>query len=103
MDVKQLRYFIRIVESGNVTRAAEALHIAQPALSQQLNHLESELATRLLNRSALGVTATRSGELLYRHAKEILRQVDNTRAALRQESDRPSGRVSVAMPSSIVR
>jgi LysR family nitrogen assimilation transcriptional regulator len=86
-----------------MTRAAEALSIAQPALSQQMSHLESDLSTRLLERSVHGVKPTRAGELLYRYARDILRQVANAREALQRESDRPGGRVAVAMPSSTSR
>jgi len=103
MDLRQLRYFIKIVDCGNMTRAAEALNIAQPALSQQVGNLESDLGTRLLDRSVHGVKPTRSGELLYRYARDILRQVANAREALQRESDRPGGRVAVAMPSSTAR
>jgi LysR family transcriptional regulator, nitrogen assimilation regulatory protein len=103
MDLRQLRYFIKIVDYGNMTRAAEALNIAQPALSQQIANLESDLGIRLFNRSVHGVKPTRSGELLYRYARDILRQVANATEALQRESNRPGGRVSVAMPSSTAR
>jgi LysR family transcriptional regulator, nitrogen assimilation regulatory protein len=103
MDLRQLRYFIKIVECGSMTRASEALKIAQPALSQQIGNLESTLGVRLLDRSVHGVKATRSGDLLYRYARDILRQVANAREALQRESDRPGGRVAVAMPSSTAR
>ena len=66
MDFKQLKYFARIAELGNMTRASEALRIAQPALSQQIANLEGELDTRLFDRTAHGVRLTRAGEVLYR-------------------------------------
>jgi LysR family transcriptional regulator, nitrogen assimilation regulatory protein len=103
MDLRQLRYFIKIVDCGNMTRAAEALNIAQPALSQQIGNLESDLGVRLFDRSVHGVKATRSGELLYRYARDILRQAANAREAMHRETDRPGGRVAVAMPSSTAR
>lgn len=100
MNLKQLNYFVKIVEAQNMTRAAEVLHIAQPALSQQITLLEDELGVQLLTRSSRGILATPHGDLLYRHAKTILRQVDNTRILLSKKEGEVSGNVSVGMPSS---
>jgi LysR family nitrogen assimilation transcriptional regulator len=103
MDLRQLRYFVKVVECGNVTRAGEALHIAQPAISQQMRNLERDLGMQLLERSVQGVAPTAAGQTLYRHAIELLRQADSTRELLRQDAEVPQGRVSVAMPSSTAR
>lgn len=103
MDLRQLRYFVKVVECGNVTRASEALHIAQPAISQQMRNLERDLEMQLLERSVQGVAPTAAGLTLYRHAIELLRQADSTRELLRQDAEFPQGRVSVAMPSSAAR
>lgn len=103
MDLRQLRYFVKVVECGNVTRASEALHIAQPAVSQQMRNLERDLDMRLLERSVHGVAPTAAGQTLYRHALELLRQADSTRELLRQDAELPQGRVSVALPSSTAR
>jgi LysR family transcriptional regulator, nitrogen assimilation regulatory protein len=103
MDLRQLRYFVKVVECGNVTRASEALHIAQPAISQQMRNLERDLGMQLLERSVHGVAPTAAGQTLYRHAIELLRQADSTRELLRQDAELPQGRVSVAMPSSTAR
>jgi len=100
LNLKQLNYFVKIVEAQNMTRAAEGLHIAQPALSQQITLLEDELGVKLLSRSSRGIQATQQGDLLYRHAKTILRQVDNTRILLSKNEGNVSGNVSVGMPSS---
>lgn len=100
VNLRQLNYFVKIVEAQNMTRAAEGLHIAQPALSQQITLLEEELGVQLLNRSSRGIQATRHGDLLYRHAKTILRQVDNTRILLSKKEGDVTGNVSVGMPSS---
>ena len=103
MDLRQLRYFVKVVECGNVTRASEALHIAQPAISQQMRNLERDLGMQLLERSVQGVAPTAAGQTLYQHAIELLRQADSTRELLRQDAELPQGRVSVAMPSSTAR
>ncbi len=100
LNLKQLNYFVKIVEAQNMTRAAEGLHIAQPALSQQITLLEEELGVALLSRSSRGIQATPQGDLLYRHAKSILRQVDNTRILLSKKDGDVTGNVSVGMPSS---
>lgn len=103
MDLRQLRYFVKVIECGNITRASEALHIAQPAISQQMRNLELDMGMPLLERSVHGVVATAAGQALYRHAIELLRQADGTREMLRQDADFPQGKVSVGMPSSTAR
>ncbi|MGH8779664.1 LysR substrate-binding domain-containing protein [Paraburkholderia sp.] len=100
MDLRQLRYFLAIVESRSITRAADILCIAQPALSLAVKNLEEELGTQLLIRSVQGVKATPAGELLYRHAMGIVRQADNTKALLSQQGQQPGGKVAVGMPYS---
>lgn len=103
MDLRQLRYFVKVVECSNVTRASEALHIAQPAISQQMRNLEQDLGMQLLERSVHGVAPTAAGQTLYRHAIQLLRQADGTRELLRQDAELPRGKVSVGMPSSTAR
>jgi len=103
MEIKQLRYFAAVVEAGNVTRAAQLLHIAQPALSYHILNLESALKTKLLNRSVNGVTPTSNGELLYRHAKSLLRQVEDIQVAIEHGNNKPSGKVAIGLPGSTAR
>ncbi|ARB31487.1 LysR family transcriptional regulator [Pseudomonas tolaasii] len=103
MDLRQLRYFVKVVECANITRASEALHIAQPAISQQMRNLEQDLGMQLLERSAQGVVPTAAGHTLYRHAVDLLRQADVTHELLRQDAQYPQGKVSVGMPSSTAR
>jgi LysR family nitrogen assimilation transcriptional regulator len=103
LDLRQLRYFVKVVEHGNVTHASEALHIAQPAVSQQMRNLERDLGMQLLERSPHGVAPTPAGRTLYRHALELLRQADGTHELLRRDAEVPQGRVSVGMPSSTAR
>lgn len=103
MKLRQLQYFLRVVEMQNITRAAESLHVAQPALSQQINLLEDELGVKLLARGSKGVNATPEGQLLYRHAQTILRQVENTKSLLTKTASQVSGSVSIGLPSSTAR
>lgn len=103
MDIRQLRYFVKVVELKNITSAAEALFIAQPSLSQHMTNLETELGVSLLERSVHGTRPTALGDVLYRHAKTLLRQFEDTRSAIRQESESPSGRVAIGFPTSTSR
>lgn len=97
MDTRKLAYFVQIVDSGSITRAAAALHVAQPALSQQVSALENELKQRLLIRSKQGVVPTAAGHTLYRHAQTILRLVEQAREDVASSGAAPSGRVSIAI------
>ena len=99
MDLRQLRYFAHIVESGSLSKASRELYIAQPALSQQLAKLESEVGKPLLNRSSKGVAPTENGLALYHHARFILRQIDQALSVARQESGSVHGMVTVGLPS----
>jgi LysR family nitrogen assimilation transcriptional regulator len=101
IDLRQLRYFVAIVDSGSLTRAAGVLHIAQPALSQQMSALESELDSQLLTRSVKGVRPTEAGWAVYRHAQTVLKLTMQTRDVAHGAGADVSGRVRVGMPSSI--
>lgn len=76
MNLRQLRYFTQTVEAGNITRAAEQLYVAQPALGLQIRQLEEELGVPLLIRHSRGVTATDAGKLLCERAREVLKRVE---------------------------
>lgn len=76
MNLKQLKYFTRAIEVGNITHAAEKLHIAQTALGIQIRNLEDELGVALLKRHSRGVEPTAAGEILLRHAMDILARVE---------------------------
>lgn len=103
MNLRQLKYFVRVVQLGSLTRAAEALHVAQPALSQQMALLESKLNVKLLIRGQRGVQPTVEGELLFRHAQTILRQVEYTHSLMSRASDHITGTVSIGLASSTAR
>jgi LysR family nitrogen assimilation transcriptional regulator len=101
MELGQLRYFVAIVDHGSLSRAALVLHVAQPALTQQLRQLEEELGAQLLHRSAHGVLSTDAGKIFYEHAQAILKQVADARSAVTQSTTRPSGSVTLGLPHSI--
>jgi len=102
LDIRQLRYFVQIVEYGSLSKAARYLYIAQPALSQQLAKLEDIIGKPLLVRSSRGVSPTSNGEALYHNAKLILRQLDQTISIARSEVEEVSGMVSIGLPATTI-
>ncbi|WP_143277734.1 LysR substrate-binding domain-containing protein [Bordetella genomosp. 10] len=76
MDLRQLRYFVAIVEHGSLVAAAQHVHVAQPALSHHVSNLEAELGQKLFERTARGVLPTKIGSEFYHRAKLILRTAD---------------------------
>lgn len=100
MELKSLRYFVKIVESGSLSRAAQALFVAQPALSHQVSALEAELDVRLFDRSPRGVSPTPAGLVLYRNAISILRQVEDIPLDVKGEAESIKGDVSIGIPTS---
>lgn len=97
VNLRRLKYFVKIVDIGSLTQAADVLHIAQPALSQQLATLEGEFRQQLLVRTKRGVTPTDAGMVLYRHAQIILRQFDQAQSDVRNSGRTLSGQVSVGL------
>ncbi|CAN5423625.1 tricarballylate utilization LysR family transcriptional regulator TcuR [soil metagenome] len=95
MELRQLRYFVRIVELGSFSRAAAALGLVTSALSQQITRLESELSTRLLHRSTTGVQPTDAGLAFLRQAQLALRHADAAVSAARDA--RLTGQVSIGL------
>ncbi|MEU6016818.1 LysR substrate-binding domain-containing protein [Streptomyces sp. NPDC047515] len=87
MDIRQLRYFVTVVEEANFTRAAARLHLAQPGVSAQIRQLEKELGQPLLDRSARSVTLTEVGEAVLPYARAALTAVE----AVRQTVDEFTG------------
>ena len=100
MDLRQLAYFVRIVELKSFTRAAEQLRVAQPALGFQVRKLEEELQTQLLVRHSRGVEPTEAGWLLLERARHLLQEAALTKTALRGHSGPPRGRVTLGIAPS---
>lgn len=98
MELRQLRYFLSVVEHGSMGKAALELGVVTSALSQQISRLESELATRLLQRTSSGVLPTDAGLAFWRQAQLALRHIDD--AALAARAARLSGHVSIGLAPS---
>ena len=97
MNLRRLKYFVKLVDIGSMTQAADVLHIAQPALSQQLVTLEAEMQQQLLIRTKRGVTPTEAGKVLYAHAQLILRQCEQALSDVTSSSEALTGNVSVGL------
>jgi len=95
MELRQLRYFLKVVECKSLGRAALELEVGTSALSQQISKLESELSTRLLNRTSTGVVPTNAGIAFLHHAQLTLRQAELAISAAQR--GRMSGHVSVGL------
>ena len=101
MDLRQLKYFLGIVEHGSLTRAAEALHVAQPALSLHLKRLEEEFGCPLVHRTARGVVPTESGHRLAIRAASLVEQMGGLRDEIRGLEAAPSGPAVIGIPTSL--
>ncbi|MEN6315200.1 MAG: LysR family transcriptional regulator [Clostridiaceae bacterium] len=95
MDIKQLIYFLKITEEGNITKAAEKLHIAQPHLSNQLKLLEDELGVKLLERSTRKNQITNAGQMLQHRAKQMLELMETTIKELKDFNEGLQGTLSI--------
>ena len=98
MDLRQLEYFVAVVEHGSISRAAVALNLAQPSVSRQIALLEEELGQRLLDRTGRGVAATAAGETLLSHARTMLNSASQALSDLKEMHAEPVGSVVVGLP-----
>jgi DNA-binding transcriptional LysR family regulator len=108
MELRHLRYFVAVAEELHFRRAAERLHVAQPAVSEQIRKLEEELGVRLFDRTQRSVSMTDSGAALLDEARRVLHQADVAATAARNARDRATTRLRIghlhdSMPSSVAR
>jgi LysR family nitrogen assimilation transcriptional regulator len=101
MDLRQLYYFIEVAKTGNLTRAATRVYISQPALSRQIQLLESELGVKLMERKARGIVLTEAGELLHKRASSLIKDASLLKEEVGAQANEPSGHVGLGVPSSL--
>lgn len=102
MDLRVLNYFLTIAKEGNITHAAELLHITQPTLSRQLRDLEDELGVSLFIRGNRQITLTDAGMLFQQRAEELVTLLEKTRRDLSEQRDLVGGTVSIGCVESSV-
>ncbi len=101
VQLQQLRYFAALAEVRHFTRAAEALHVAQPSLSQQIRALERELGAELFQRARGNITLTDAGEALLPLARQILADTETARREVQEVAQLRRGRVRLGAPPSL--
>lgn len=101
MDIRQLRYFVAIVEAKSFSRAAIALRVAQPALSLHVRNMEADLGTTLLLRTPQGVLPTDAGRLLLERARSIIAEFEATLRAVAEHDSEPAGEVRLGLPGTL--
>jgi LysR family nitrogen assimilation transcriptional regulator len=103
VDIRQLRYFVGVLEAKSLSKASVQLRVAQPALSIQIRNLERELGAKLLHRHARGVAPTDAGQRLARHAGQLLGQFDRVRQDLVDYATSPSAPVLLCVSRNLPR
>ncbi|MEM5275227.1 LysR family transcriptional regulator [Cupriavidus taiwanensis] len=98
MDLRQLRYFCAVAKHGSISVAAQSVHIAQPALTRQIQSLEDDLGTRLLERTTRGVKLTDAGIQLLEDAGKLLDDASAAKERAQRAGRGESGHLSIALP-----
>jgi DNA-binding transcriptional LysR family regulator len=101
MELRHLTYFLAVAERLNFSRAAEDLHVAQPAISQQIRALEEELDVKLFDRLGKRVALTEAGQALLPHARRILAAVEAAQNEVRERHTLTRGTVSLGAPTTV--
>ncbi|GIO30376.1 MULTISPECIES: LysR family transcriptional regulator [Paenibacillus] len=97
MDIRQLKYFIAIVEERKISAAAQRLHMSQPPLSQQLKAMEDELGTRLVERSGKTLELTASGKALYQYALQMTQLMDEAVSEVKEVGRGAKGSLNIGI------
>lgn len=100
MNLRSLRYFLKVAEYGSITRAALSLHITQPSLTQHLRHLEDHFGLPLFMRHGRGVILTEAGKTLRLKAEILIDEIDGLPSQLESSQTRPRGVLSIGLPIS---
>ena len=95
MELRTLKYFLAVLEEGNISNAAKALHLTQPTLSRQLASLEDELGRQLYTRTHKGIQLTEAGIILQRHAESIVSLAEKAEEDMKMPGDSVSGPVHI--------
>lgn len=101
MNLENIRAFMVVVEEGSITKASRELHISQPALSSQLNHLEKYFKTLLLNRTTKGVSLTSAGEILYLEGGRLLNIFSNIESKIEELANSQKEELKVAASNTL--
>ena len=101
MDIRIMEYFLAITREGNISAAAEALHVSQPALSRQIKDLEEELGVTLFERGSRKIRLTEEGMILRRRAEEMVRLMQITEGEIRQSHNAISGEIHIGAGESL--
>ena len=95
MELRVLKYFLAVAQEENITRAAQQLHVSQPAVSRQISKLEEELGIHAFERTGKRMTLTEEGRLLRRRAQEMLDLAEKTARELHQQSHQLTGEIAI--------
>ena len=99
LSLRQMRYFVCVVEHKGFTPAATILHVAQPSLSRQIAQMEEAIGEQLLIRTPSGIIPTEAGLKVYQTARDLLDVVNGLGDAVRGSQQEPEGRVAIALPA----
>ncbi len=101
MELRQLRYLVGVCEAGGVLAASKTLHVAQPALSQSIALLESELGVQLFVRTNRGMNLTDAGRTMLAHARVVLADIERARSAVQHSAHEIQGEVVLGFPTTV--
>ena len=101
MLLRHIRYLTAVVDNGSFTRAAQVLHVSQPALSQQIKELEDRLGAQLLDRSGRQVRPTDRGAVYLRYVRHILEELDEAARAVRDVEDLSTGSLRLGVTPTV--